>query len=385
MKVCYVLPQYYENSAENFYHIINFLEKLGKKVELYVVIEHGDEEIKIQSAQDTYVLNNRKKSLNHLYRACRIIQIYFELYKKGVNIFFSRASLTGVIPLILANRILNLNRSKIIFWSCGQDVVPLSYFPNKKNIKRLVSKVLARVVFIGINYLATGPEKMARYYNKKFNIPKNKIITLYNDISLSRFFPENEIWKSETKQELINSQKKVFLFVHTFNKSRGIDLLPSLALMIKKKNLDALIIAIGRPGDYSEELDYIIQKNNLREYLINFGQIENSKIQKFYQISDLFLMPSRGEGFPRVMLEAMACKCPPLAFDVGGVSEIMSKNMHQDLLVKLDDDKSFIDKAIDAISNDQLLIKLRSMSYSKVQNYSTENIVLMYINAFNKI
>ena len=42
MKVCYVLPQHHENSAENFFHIINFLEELGKKVELYVVIEHGD-------------------------------------------------------------------------------------------------------------------------------------------------------------------------------------------------------------------------------------------------------------------------------------------------------------------------------------------------------
>lgn len=385
MKVCYVLPQYYKNSAENFYHIINFLEELGKNVELYVVIEHGDEEINISSAQDIFVLSDTKNSSNHFIRALRLIQIYFKLNRKDVHIFFARASLTGVIPLILANRILNLNRSKIIFWSCGQDVVPLSYFPNKKNIKRLVSKVLARVVFIGTNYLATGPEKMAGYYNKKFNIPKNKIITLYNDISLNRFFPESEIWKSEKKQELINSQKKVFLFVHTFNKARGVDLLPSIALMIKKNNLDALIIAIGRPGDYSKELDLIIQKNNLSDYLINFNQIENSKIQKFYQISDLFLMPSRGEGFPRVMLEAMACKCPPLAFDVGGVSEIMSKNMHQDLLVKLDDDKSFIDKAIEAISNDELLTKLSNMSYSKVQNYSTENIVQMYIGAFKKV
>ena len=385
MKVCYVLPQYYKNSAENFYHIVNFLEELGKNVELYVVIEHCDEEINISSAQDIFVLSDTKNSSNHFIRALRLIQIYFKLNRKDVHIFFARASLTGVIPLILANRILNLNRSKIIFWSCGQDVVPLSYFPNKKNIKRLVSKVLVRVVFIGINYLATGPEKMARYYNKKFNIPKNKIITLYNDISLSRFFPESEIWKSEKKQELINSQKKVFLFVHTFNKARGVDLLPSIALMLKKNDLDALIIAIGRPGDYSKELDLIIQKNNLSDYLINFNQIENSKIQKFYQISDLFLMPSRGEGFPRVMLEAMACKCPPLAFDVGGVSEIMSKKMHHDLLVTLDDDKGFIDKAIEAISNDELLTKLSNMSYLKVQNYSTENIVQMYIGAFKNV
>ena len=57
MKVCYLLPQYHKNSAENFYHIINFLDELGKNVELYVVIEHGDEEINISSAQDVFVLS----------------------------------------------------------------------------------------------------------------------------------------------------------------------------------------------------------------------------------------------------------------------------------------------------------------------------------------
>ena len=45
MKLCYVLPQYYDNSAENFFHIANLLEELGKKVELYVVIEHSNIEL----------------------------------------------------------------------------------------------------------------------------------------------------------------------------------------------------------------------------------------------------------------------------------------------------------------------------------------------------
>ena len=76
MKVCYVLPQYYKNSAENFYHIINFLEELGKNVELYVVIEHGDEEANITSAQDVFILRHKKNSSNHLSRALRLIQIY---------------------------------------------------------------------------------------------------------------------------------------------------------------------------------------------------------------------------------------------------------------------------------------------------------------------
>ena len=44
----------------------------------------------------------------------------------------------------------------------------------------------------------------------------------------------------------------------------------------------------------------------------------NREIDKFYKIADLFLMPSRGEGFPRVLLEAMACKTPIIATSVDG-------------------------------------------------------------------
>ena len=36
-KLCYVLPQYYDNSAENFFHIANLLEELGKKCYFLIV------------------------------------------------------------------------------------------------------------------------------------------------------------------------------------------------------------------------------------------------------------------------------------------------------------------------------------------------------------
>ena len=385
MKVCYVLPQYFHNSAENFFHIINFLEELGKKVELYIIIEHGDPKINIRNAQQIFVLNNKENDHSHFSRVLILIQIYFKLYKKDVRVFFARSSLTGVLPLVIANRLLNFNRSRIIFWSFGIDVVPVSFFPNKKNIKRLLSKIIVKIVFFGIDYLATGPEKMAIYYHKNFKIPKNKIVTLYNDISLKRFFPLSIKEKNRYKEKLISSRKKVILFVHTFNKSRGTDLLPLIALELKKKNIDAIIIAIGRPGDYSFELDCQISDHHLQDYLIDLGQIPNREIQKFYQICDLFIMPSRGEGFPRVLLEAMACKVPILAFDVGGVSEILDSEMQKEFLIPLNKSNRFIDQAITIIQNDELRNKLSNSAFTKVKSYSTENIVEMYVDVLNKI
>ena len=382
MKVCYVLPQYYKNSAENFYHIINFLSELGKKVELYVVIEHCDITPKINNTKEIFILDDKLKSVS---RFARLISIYFVLYKKGVGIFFARSSLTGVLPLIIANRFLNFGRANVVFWSCGQDVVPLLFFPNKKNIKRLVSKLLAWFAFKGINFLATGPELMVDYYHQYYKIPRNKMLTLYNDISTERFYPLLEKEKLISKEIILDTSKKVMLFVHTFNKCRGTDLLPLIAKKIKDNNLNVIIAAIGRPGDYSSQLDQEIKANNLQDYLINLGEVANKDIVKYYQLADLFLIPSRGEGFPRVLLEAMACGCPALVFEVGGVANILPDNTIEELLIPLDNENKFVEQSITLINDQKLLAQLSKYSYQKAKQYKTENIVYMYVDQLSKI
>ena len=385
MKLCYVLPQYYKNSSENFFHIHNFLSELGKQVELYVVVEHCDATPKINNVKKIFILDDGSNSISSFGRLVRLVNIYFELYKKGVTVFFARASLTGVLPLVIANRFFNLNRTSIIFWSCGQDVVPLSFSPSKKNIKRLVSKLLAWFVFRGVNYLATGPELMADYYHQHYKIPQHKILTLYNDISMERFYPLSAQQKAISKEAILDTNKKVMLFVHTFNECRGVDLLPLIAKNIKDKKLNVVIVAIGRPGDYSDKLTQEIKANNLQDYLLNLGKVPNKDIAKYYQIADLFLMPSRGEGFPRVLLESMACGCPALSFEVGGVADILPVDAIKELLIPLDNENKFVEQSIKLISDQHLLEELSKYSYQKVKQYSTDHIVDMYVDQLSRL
>ena len=385
MKLCYVLPQYYKNSSENFFHIANFLSELGKQVELYVVVEHCDTTPKINNVKKIFILDDGSNSISSFGRSVRLVNIYFEMYKKGVTVFFARASLTGVLPLVIANRFFNLNRTSIIFWSCGQDVVPLSFSPSKKNIKRLVSKLLAWFVFRGVNYLATGPELMADYYHQHYKIPQHKILTLYNDISMERFYPLSAQQKAISKEAILDTNKKVMLFVHTFNECRGADLLPLIAKNIKDKKLNVVIVAIGRPGDYSDKLTQEIKANNLQDYLLNLGKVPNKDIAKYYQTADLFLMPSRGEGFPRVLLESMACGCPALSFEVGGVADILPVDAIKELLIPLDNENKFVEQSIKLISDQHLLEELSKYSYQKVKQYSTDHIVDMYVDQLSRL
>jgi len=47
----------------------------------------------------------------------------------------------------------------------------------------------------------------------------------------------------------------------------------------------------------------------------------------YYNAADFFVLPSKsGEGLPLVALEAMACGLPVVATNIGGISEIMTKD-----------------------------------------------------------
>ena len=175
------------------------------------------------------------------------------------------------------------------------------------------------------------------------------------------------------------------LFVHTFNECRGIDLLPLIAKKIQEKNLNIIILAIGRAGDYSEKLNQKIEENDLQDLIFNLGEVANRNIVPYYQMADLFLMPSRGEGFPRVLLEAMATGCPSISFDVGGVLEILPPLEKANFVIDLDSEERFIDKSIELINEQELLENLSIESYKKAKVYETEIIVSMYINCLSGI
>ncbi len=46
-----------------------------------------------------------------------------------------------------------------------------------------------------------------------------------------------------------------------------------------------------------------------------------AKLKAFYEAADVFVLPTLGEGFPRVLYEAMMSGVPVVASDIGGIRE----------------------------------------------------------------
>ena len=90
-------------------------------------------------------------------------------------------------------------------------------------------------------------------------------------------------------------------------------------------------------GALRSEVEQLVKKNSLENNVHFYGFVNNPL--SYIKGGNLFILPSIIEGLPGVILEAMYCKTPVIAYDVGGISEIVNKETGE--LIKKGDVKSF--------------------------------------------
>jgi len=92
-----------------------------------------------------------------------------------------------------------------------------------------------------------------------------------------------------------------------------IELLPDLILEIPN-----LIYVIAGEGDYRSELEEKVRALNVQDSVVFTGMVKEEEKADLYRLADVYAMPSRGEGFGFVFLEAMACGVPVVASKADG-------------------------------------------------------------------
>lgn len=137
---------------------------------------------------------------------------------------------------------------------------------------------------------------------------------------------------------------KKWLFVGTLEQyQKAPDILIQAFNEIKDPSISLTIIGDGRMRDELESMS-----TNLN---VNFiGKLKSSnEVREFLKSHSYFVLPSRGEGLPRAMIEAMACSCVCVGSDIGGIKELIK----DEFIVKAGSVVELRDKIIE-VSNKEI-------------------------------
>lgn len=105
--------------------------------------------------------------------------------------------------------------------------------------------------------------------------------------------------------------KSIVLFVGSLSSRKGIDIVYKCANALP----DVLFVLIGE----SEEK----RKREVPPNCILVGAKPHYEIPKWLNAADIFLLPSRSEGVPVSLLEALSCGIPAITSSVGGIPDVM--------------------------------------------------------------
>ena len=102
--------------------------------------------------------------------------------------------------------------------------------------------------------------------------------------------------------------------------ARVIEALPQLIA----KGHDAAYVIVGG-GDDRPRLEEIASRAGMRERVHFLGEVSEESLVEAYRSADLFVMPSTGEGFGIVFLEAMASGTPAIGLGVAGAQDALAE------------------------------------------------------------
>ena len=173
------------------------------------------------------------------------------------------------------------------------------------------------------------------------------------------------------------------LFVSRLIERKGLqDILPQLRNIIsecKEKNINVHLDIVG-DGPYREILEAIVKNENLSGYITFHGQKTKDQLPEYYSKADIFLFPSRKEGMPNAVLEAMSYGLPIIMTPCQGSDELIDGNGY---VIKAAD---FGEKIKELCLDHELREKMGQKSFLMVRDvFSWKATADKYMKLFKKI
>lgn len=249
-----------------------------------------------------------------------------------------------------------------------------------RDIPRWREKLHSMLVNLGIIQVLIAASTRTRDNAIQEGVSAKRIEVIFNGISP---FQLNDADRMTTRQKLGIQQDDFFLLaVGRLVYEKGHEFLIE-AIPAVLPSFPRLIVGICGNGPLRNQLEMQISSLGLEKNVKLFGQWEN--VRELLAAADAFVLPSRWEGLPMALLEAMMAGLPVIAARVQGVEEVIKDGVHG-FLVSLEDAQQ-LSKAILQLLNNPAQRQAMGLAASSriTQGYTTEQMCEKYLGVIQRL
>ena len=182
--------------------------------------------------------------------------------------------------------------------------------------------------------------------------------------------PEKQDISQIRKMYGVSEGDKILVTAGVTNRGKNIEILISCLPEIGLKNIYLLIVGDGSTEadfQYQTSLKKLVKDLRLSDRVIFTGWVEKEELWKIFYGADLFILPSKSEGMPNVLLEALGCDVPCMGSNIPGIRDIL---IYDDLMFDPLNQSSLDKKVTRFFSEPSFSERVRGLCQDRKRNFA---------------
>jgi glycosyltransferase involved in cell wall biosynthesis len=259
-----------------------------------------------------------------------------------------------------------LSKAKKVFVIHGSEwfVIPEAYLWYDRPYTHTLTSLYCR----SANSVITVSNVVKKDIVKFTGVKPEKVVPVHNGFDPNRFHVIQDPHLLEAVRQAYQLPEHFILWTGQIYPPKNLGRLLEALAKVKDEMPQKLVIAGEERWRAKEDLE-LIEQLGIKDRIHFTGWVSHDDLPAFYNLADLFVLPSLYEGFGIPLLEAMACGCPVLTSTTGSPPEVVEDAGYLVDPIKVDEIAAGI---CEVLSNSELRSTMVAKGLERVKEFSWE-------------